>query len=101
MIYLHTSDVPHTFGKLSTRATNFLHTSLQLEVCTKHYGPPNSGILRLSTWKSRDKMTFGCKHKEYYKGEGGDFPQVKAMVIIVHLCLSMVNPCIKNVLTMH
>jgi hypothetical protein len=36
------------------------------------------GISGLPTWKSRNKMTFGCiafvvKHKKYYKEEGGDF----------------------------
>jgi len=30
----------HIVGKLSTRATTFLWTSLQYEVCTKRYGPP-------------------------------------------------------------
>jgi hypothetical protein len=36
-------------------------------------------------------MTFGCwpvaRHKEYYKGEGGDFPQVRAMVNFMNSCL--------------
>ncbi len=50
-------------------------------------------------------MTFGCwlvaKHIEYYKGEGGGFPQVRAMVNLVNLCLLVVHPCTKNVLIMH
>jgi hypothetical protein len=39
------------------------------------------------TWESRDKKPFGCglveRRKVYYKGEGGGFPQVWAMVSLV------------------
>jgi hypothetical protein len=41
------------------------------------------------------------KHREYYKGEGGGFPQVQAMVSLVNLCLPVVNPCTKSAPTMH
>jgi hypothetical protein len=44
-------------------------------------------------------MTFGClvaKHREYYKREGGGFPQVRAMVNLVGLCLTVVHPCTKS-----
>jgi hypothetical protein len=52
---------------------------------------PISKILGFSTSGSRDKMTFGCSpvanKKEYYKGEGGGFPQVRVMVILwIHVC---------------
>jgi len=44
-------------------------------------------------------MTFGAgpmaKHKIYYKGEGGGFPQVQAVVNLVNLCLPVVRPCTK------
>ncbi len=53
-------------------------------------GAPLLGISRLSTWEFWDKMTFGyspmANHKEQYKGEGGGFPQVRAMVSFVSLC---------------
>jgi hypothetical protein len=62
-------------------------------------------ILGLPTWESWDKMTFGCSphgyHKKYYKREGGSFPQVRAMVSLMGMCMPMVHPCIKNVPTMH
>ncbi len=46
-----------------------------------------------------DLMT---KHRVYYKGEGGGFPQVQAVVSIVNRSLFMVRrPCTKNVLTVH
>jgi len=41
------------------------------------------------------------KHKEYYKGEGDGFPQVRAMVGLVSPCLPMIQPCTKGALTMH
>jgi hypothetical protein len=40
-------------------------------------------------------------HKEYYKGEGGGFPQVWAMVNFVSLCLPMARLCTKSAPTMH
>jgi len=41
-----------------------------------------------------------ARHKVYYKGEGGGFPQVWAMVNLVSSCLPMVHPCTK-VLQLH
>jgi hypothetical protein len=40
-------------------------------------------------------------HKEYYKGEGGGFPQVQAVVGLVNPCMYVARSCNKNVLTMH
>jgi len=64
-----------------------------------------SRILGLSTWEFKEKMTFGCRpmarHKEYHKGEGDDFPQVRAMVSLVSLCLPVTRLCTKNAPTMH
>ncbi len=40
LISWHAGGLPHIVGKLSTRATTFLHTSLQLEVRTQSYGAP-------------------------------------------------------------
>jgi hypothetical protein len=66
---------------------------------------PILAISGLPTWEFRDKMTFGCKpmakHKEYYKGEGGGFLEVRAMVSLMSLCLFMVRSCIENAPTMH
>jgi hypothetical protein len=42
-----------------------------------------------------------ANHREYYKGEGGDFPQVQAMVSLVNPCVPMARMCTKNALTMH
>jgi len=41
------------------------------------------------------------KHKVYYKVEGGDFPQVQAVVSFVNLNLLVSRPNTKNVIAMH
>jgi hypothetical protein len=41
------------------------------------------------------------RHKLYYKGEGGGFLQVQAMVNLVSPSLHVVHPSTKNVQTMH
>jgi len=41
------------------------------------------------------------KHKVYYKGEGGGFPQVWVVVNFVSLNLPVALPNTKNALTMH
>ncbi len=41
------------------------------------------------------------RHKIYYKGEGGGFPQVRAVVSLVSLSLLVVRPSTENVQTMH
>jgi hypothetical protein len=42
-----------------------------------------------------------AKHIVYYKGEGGGFPRVQAMVGLVNLCVYVTRLCTKNVLSMH
>ncbi len=55
------SDVPHTIGKLWTRATTILWTSSQSKVCTQSFAPTESRESQLwEFWDSPDKMTFGC-----------------------------------------
>jgi len=41
------------------------------------------------------------RHRVYYKGEGGGFPQVRAMVSLVSLSLLVARPNTKSALTMH
>ncbi len=64
---------------------------------------PISGIARLSTWESWEKRHLGVAHvvnyKKYYKGEGGGFPQVWAMVSLIRMLVPCL--CTKNVPTMH
>ncbi len=53
------------------------------------HGSPNLGNLGAGPM---------AKHKEYYKGEGGGFPQVQAMVSLVSPCLPMVHYALINLL---
>ncbi len=41
------------------------------------------------------------RHKEYYKGEGGDFPQVWVVVSLVNPRLFVVHLSTKSAQTMH
>jgi len=71
----------------------------------QHCESPNFGKFGTPTWDSQVKMPFGCwpmaKHRVYYKGEGGGFPQVRAMVSLMSFCLPVTRPCTKSVPTMH
>jgi len=50
-------------------------------------------------------MPFGCgphgEAQSIHKGEGGGFPQVRAMVSLVSLSLLVVRPNTKSAPTMH
>jgi hypothetical protein len=68
-------------------------------------GVPILGISGLPLGSPRTKWHLGvgpmAMHSEYYKGEGGGFPQVRVMMSLVSPCLHVVRPCTKGVLTMH
>jgi hypothetical protein len=42
-----------------------------------------------------------ASHKVYYKGEGGGFPQVRAVVSLVSPSVPVVGPSTKSAQTMH
>jgi hypothetical protein len=42
-----------------------------------------------------------ARHRKYYKGEGGGFPQVRAVMSFVSLWLPMARSCTKGVPTTH
>jgi hypothetical protein len=87
--------VPHTIGKLSTRDTILLQLnwrSTQKVWAPKVIRVPTLGISGLPFGKPGTKWHLGAgfmaRHKVYYKGEGGGFPQVRAMVSFVSSCLA-------------
>jgi hypothetical protein len=41
------------------------------------------------------------RHRVYYKGEGGGFPQVRAMMSLVNPSLFVARLCTKSAPTMH
>jgi hypothetical protein len=65
---------------------------------------PILGISKLLTWEYQEKWHLGvalmASHKEYYKGEGGGFPQVQTMVNLMSSCMLVIRPCTKSVPTM-
>jgi hypothetical protein len=85
--------VQHTVGKLWTRVTTLLQTASQLEVCTRSYEPPKSRKSRLMEFRDSHSGVPGQNghldvvpvewRRVYYKGEGGGFPQVRAVVSLV------------------
>ncbi len=68
-------------------------------------GVPTLGILGLpfGSLGTKCHLDVGLveKHKIYYKGEGGGFPQVRDVVSFVSPSLLVAHPNTKSVLTMH
>jgi hypothetical protein len=64
-------------------------------------GVPTLGILGLpfGSPKTKCHLDVGLmeRHKEYYKGEGGGFPQVWAVLSLISLSLPVACPSIKSV----
>jgi hypothetical protein len=62
-------------------------------------------ILRLPLGSPRTKchldVGFVERHKVYYKGEGGGFPEVRAVVNLMSLNLPVARPSTKSAPTMH
>jgi hypothetical protein len=71
----------------------------------KVVGIPTLGISRLpfGSRETKNHLDVGLveKHRVYYKGEGGGFPQVWAMVSLVSLSLPIICPSTKSVQIMH
>jgi hypothetical protein len=63
------------------------------------------GISRLPLGSPETKCHLGAgpvaRHKIYYKGEGGGFPQVQVVVNLVSSSLLVVRPNTKNAPAMH
>jgi len=103
LVYLRESGMPHIVKKffaLDFTSIGGLYKKLWASKVARVF--ENFGAFN---WESRDKMTFECKpvakHRKYYKGEGGGFLQVWAMVTFVNLCMSMARSCTKKSLTTH
>jgi hypothetical protein len=77
---------------------------------TKLWGPKVVGVPTLGisgfpfgSFGTKCHLDVGLmeRHIIYYKGDGGGFPQVRAVVNLVNLNLLMVRPNTKSVPTMH
>ncbi len=71
----------------------------------KVVGVPTLGISRLpfGSLETKCHLDVGLveRHKVYYKGEGGGFPQIRAVVNLVSPSLPMARPSTKSAQTMH
>jgi len=71
----------------------------------KVVGVPTLGISGLLFGSPEIKchldVGFVGRHKVYYNGEGGGFPQVRAMVNLVNLSLPVARLSTKSASTMH
>jgi 3-deoxy-D-manno-octulosonate 8-phosphate phosphatase KdsC-like HAD superfamily phosphatase len=95
-IYLGVDNVRHIVGKLSMRATTFSSNCTSIGGllaklwCPKVAGVPRMAIsgLPLGSPETKSHLDVGpvASHRVYNKGEGGGFPQVRAMVSLVCLC---------------
>jgi len=95
-IYLAVDDVRHTIEKLSMRATTLPLTAPRSEVYSQSYGDPKLQESPLAQFQDSHAGVPGEKNhldvgpversRVYYKGEGGGFPQVRAMVSLVCPC---------------
>jgi hypothetical protein len=79
-----------------------LHTKLWAAEVTRVIILKISGF-PLGSFKTKWHSGVGsmAKHRKDYKGEGGGFPQVRALVSLMSPCLPMVRPCTKSVLILH
>jgi hypothetical protein len=68
-------------------------------------GIPILGILRLPLGSPKTKCHLDvglmANHRIYYKGDGGGFPQVQAVVIFVSLNLPVARLSTQSALAMH
>jgi hypothetical protein len=78
------------------RAITLLQTASWFKVCSQSYGAPKSRESKLAWFRDshsgvpREKIHLDvgsmASHKVYYNGEGGGFPQVRAVVNLMCLC---------------
>ncbi len=66
-------------------------------------GLQSYGSLSCENFEKKCHLDVGLveRHRVYYKGKGGGFPQVQAVVSLMNLNLPMAHPNTKSVTTMH
>jgi len=97
--------------KVLDEGYNFVLDLISIGVLhTKLWGPKIAKVpilaiseLPLRSLETKCYLDVGLveRHKVYYKGEGGGFLQVRAVVSLVNLSLPMVRPSTKSALIMH
>jgi hypothetical protein len=110
-IYLAADDVPHTVGKLSTRATTLLQITLRSEVFSQSYGDPKSRESQLARFRDSHPGVPGEKShldvgpvercRVYYKGGRWWLPPSPGRGESCVFVLPVARPSTKGVPTMH
>jgi hypothetical protein len=90
--------MPHTIEKLLMRVTTLIggpHTKL--------WASKIVGVRKVEVLGQKRHLSVGLvvMHRVYYKGEGGGFPQVWAVLSLMSLCSLVVRLCTKSVSAMH
>ncbi len=71
----------------------------------QNHKSPNFGNFRTPIWEFQEKCHLDvgpmARHRVYYKGEGGGFPQVRVVVSLVSPSLPVARLSTKNVQIMH
>ncbi len=96
----------HIVEKLLMKATTLLESHHNRRFARNVMGPqshesPNFGNFGSPGTKCHLDVGLVERQKVYYKGEGGGFPQVRAVVSLVNPSLPMALPSTKSALTMH
>jgi hypothetical protein len=102
---MHAGGAQHAIGKLSMRATSLFrphpNRRFKQRVMTPQNGEsPNRDNFGTPPWESQDKshldVSAAERRREYYMGEDGGFPQVRAMVSLVSPELLVACPSTKG-----
>jgi hypothetical protein len=111
LISSHVGGMRHTAGKLLNKGYNFALDLISIGgLHAKLWTPKVTGVqivgiagLPLGSHKTKWHLGVGlvARHRVYYKGEGGGFPQVWTMVSLVSLSLLMAYSSTKNARTIH
>jgi hypothetical protein len=70
-------------------------------MCLQNRESLNFGNFGTPKSKCHLVVSLVARHIVYYKGEGGGFPQVQAVVSLMNLYLPVVHLCTKSAQTMH
>jgi hypothetical protein len=86
--------------KAVNKGYNFVLDLTSIRVLhTKLWASKVAGVPILTKWHLGAGPM--AKHKVYYKGKGGGFPQIRAVVSLMSPCLPVAHPCTKSVPIMH
>jgi hypothetical protein len=81
--------------------SHFIQKSVHKVMGPQSRGSPGFGNFGSPNSKCHLGVSLVDRHRVYYKGEGGGFPQIWAVVSLVNPSLPVAHPSTKNAPTMH